>query len=185
MRVFVAIELPEDAKRALGDLIDRLRASGATATWVNAETMHLTLRFLGEIDDAQLALYRTRLAEAYLETRAFSLTVEGVSAFPNLRRPSVFWAGVTTDGPELAYVQEAAERAAQAIGLEPEPKAFHPHVTLARVKEREQGARLAARVPAEEAFAAGEFAVAAVTLFQSRLTPQGPVHTPIQEYRFA
>jgi 2'-5' RNA ligase len=87
-------------------------------------------------------------------------------------------------GP-LHTVWQHCEQAAQAAGLPAEVKPFHPHITLARIKERHPSVDLTQAIAAEQSFSAGEFAVRAVSLFQSELTPRGPVYTRLEEFRFA
>lgn len=185
MRTFIAIEVPEGVRRSLATLVERLRSSEARLTWVKPEAMHLTLRFLGEIDGDRVERLRALLSEGYADAAAFDLAVRGLGAFPNPRRPSVLWAGVEpVDGP-LARVREIAERAAQAIGLAAENRAFHPHLTLARVKDPAEADRVRPFWERERDFEAGTFTAGGVTLFSSRLTPRGPVYTVVQEFQFA
>lgn len=182
MRTFIAIELPDEIKAFLTDRIERLRATGAKASWVKPEAMHLTLRFLGDLDSDPVARIRKLLAEGYADVPAFTLKVAGMGAFPNRRRPGVVWAGVEPAEGTLAQAQAVAEQAALAIGLAPETKPFHPHLTLARVKDPAQGRILAEQVPWDEPFDTGSFPVTGVILFSSQLTPRGPIHERLQEY---
>jgi 2'-5' RNA ligase len=184
VRTFIAIELPAEVREDLGALVERLRASGARLTWVRPEAMHLTLRFLGDVEPEPLERLREILAEAYAAQSRFELSVRGLGAFPNIRRPSVLWAGVASSDDALARVQQAAERAAQAIGLPPETKAFHPHLTLARVKVASEASKVLPEWEREQGYDAGTFPAEGVTLFSSTLTPRGAVYRPIQEYSF-
>jgi len=203
MRSFVAVELPEPILEAVGQLSGRLRASGARVTWVKPENMHLTLRFLGEVDEDNINRLKTILSDSYRGMSPFTLSVRGVSAFPNMRRPSVVWVGAVearearsqvelgnepalgnerAEAIETAYL--AAESAARAIGLPPEEKAFHPHLTLARIKDAREAPPLVACLERERDFCAGDFTVRSVSLFSSRLTPHGPVYQRLEEFTF-
>lgn len=184
MRSFVAIELPEDVRRGLGELVERLQGSGARLTWVKPEAMHLTLRFLGDVDPEPLQRFQELLAKAYEGVERFPLEVRALGAFPNARRPSVLWVGVEPVDGELSRVQALAEGAARSIGLPPETRAFHPHLTLARVKDADQGAKAMPYWDREQAYEGGTFTAAGVTLFSSRLTPRGPIYERIQEFPF-
>lgn len=184
MRTFIAIELPEAVLDDLGALSKRLRASGAKASWVRCENMHLTLRFLGEIDDRAVARICEHLADGYRNVSPFELSVHGVGAFPNTRKPSVVWAGVGPVEPDLAAVQDLAETAAIAIGLPKEKRPFHPHLTLARIRDARSLGDLRNRIEEEREFAGGAFAVGAVSLFSSRLTPRGAIYNRLKEFRF-
>ena len=184
MRAFFAIELDGAARAALTALIDRLRQSGARASWVKPPALHLTLRFLGEVneDDAQRAA--DVMAKEVQGTPPFTCHIRGTGAFPSVRRPSVVWAGVEPAESPLLDVQAASERAAQAIQLPPERKPFHPHITLARIREPRRAEPLIPLLQREGSFDGGAITVQHVTLFSSRLTPQGAVYTAVREVAF-
>ena len=156
----------------LTGLVERLRFSGARLTWVKPDAMHLTLRFLGEVDAEPLGRFGKLLSEGYEGLSPFELRICGTGAFPNGRRPSVLWVGVEPSAGPLTRVQEVAERAAREIGLAAEDRAFHPHLTVARVKDPREGAKALPYWEREQGFEAGAFAVDGVTLFSSRLTPR-------------
>ena len=182
MRTFIAIELPEAVRKKLVGLIAALRRGSVRASWVRSDHMHLTLRFLGEITDDHLEVINPALLEACVNTPSFALGVHGLGAFPNLRRPSVLWVGVGPLQPALADLQRASEAAARSAGLASETKPFHPHVTLARIKDPRSAGGLTGEVEAQRDFGAGAFDVTHVSLFSSELTPRGPIYTRIQEY---
>ncbi len=182
MRAFVAIEVPEEARATVEALIERLRVVGRGVTWVRMDHMHLTLRFLGEIDHAACAQFAADLAARLQGRGAIELRVTGVGAFPSLRRPSVLWVGAKEETGLLDVIQREAELAAQAAGIAPESKRFHPHLTLGRVKDPEAGRRAGALLEAEPPFDAGAFCVEQVVLFESTLTPRGPIYRRVQEF---
>ena len=185
MRTFIAIELPEGVQSALEELKGRLRDSGVRASWVKAGNIHLTLRFLGEIDEGQAGRIIDVLEGACGTVHPFVLHVRGAGAFPNSRRPSVLWVGCDPlDGP-LACVQEAAEAAARAVGLAPEGKAFRPHLTVGRVKDWRSAGPVWEGLEREREFDAGEFEASSVALFKSRLMPGGAVYERLKEIRFS
>jgi len=135
MRSFVAIELPGRVRESLAALRERLRKSGAAASWVREENMHLTLRFLGDVAEPDLERLSETLGEALRPFSPLTLRIQNLGAFPNPRRPNVIWAGVETLSGTLLEVQAAVEAAARAIGLPPDDKPFHPHITLARIRD--------------------------------------------------
>ncbi|MBN2307849.1 MAG: RNA 2',3'-cyclic phosphodiesterase [Candidatus Hydrogenedentes bacterium] len=184
MRTFIAIELPDTARQALAKLSRRLQACPMRASWAKPENMHLTLRFLGDIEEPDVDTIREILAAAYAGAESFDLDVRGTGVFPNASKPSVVWAGVVPIEGPLKRVQAAAEEAACAIGLKPERRRFHPHVTLARIKEPARSGSLAALLVREQAFDGGSFSVGSVSLFSSRLDAGGAVHTRLQEFAF-
>ena len=182
MRAFIAIELPESIRTRLGDLSARLRKYTGKASWVRPDRLHLTLRFLGEISGEQVKTLSENMTQTCGEVDAFTLTCEELGAFPNLRRPSVIWAGIGPLEPDLARVQAASEAGARAAGLPAEPKRFHPHITLARIKDPRNASPLVDAVDSAGTFHAGAFTVSHVALFSSELTPRGPIYTRIREF---
>ncbi len=181
LRTFVAIELDEAVKGPVEALSRRLRVYGAQASWVRPENMHLTLRFFGDIADDQAAQLVEMLAEACKETPPFPLHVRGIGVFPNARKPSVLWVGVEPFEGGLAQLYAAAENAARAIGLPPD-KAFHPHVTLARIRDARTARPLMDALDGEASFDAGAFEVCGMTLLSSELTPKGPIYRVVREF---
>ena len=185
MRAFVAIELPEAIREGMGVLNDRLRRCGVRASWTRRDRMHLTLRFLGDISDEAAGRVGEHLLKGAAGLDAFRLHVSGVGAFPNLRRPSVVWAGIGPLEGGLKGAHAVAEEAAEAIGLRPDRKPFHPHVTLARIRDARDAEPLMECLRSEANFDGGEFHARGMSLFSSQLTPHGPIYTCVQECPFS
>lgn len=184
MRAFVAIELSRAVRQELETLVNRLKKSGVRASWTSPDTMHLTLRFLGDITEDQAQVLAARLREQYAVLDPFELMIVGTGAFPTLKRPNIVWAGVIPlDGP-LSAAQSIAENAAQGIGLTPEKRKFHPHLTLARLKDPKTGGLLFPYLAREKAYSGGRFQVNGVSLYQSRLSPKGAKHTRLESFPF-
>jgi 2'-5' RNA ligase len=125
-RLFTGIELPDDAREALA----RLRMPLAGAKWIDPGEMHVTLRFAGDIDNARAADFADALAQ--IDVDCFEVRISGVGAFGG-NDPRVVWAGVE-GGEALTELARLHEKAAREAGLQPEPRAFKPHVTLARLR---------------------------------------------------
>ena len=187
MRTFIAIELPEDVRAALQNFQDRLRKKEMLASWVKPDVMHLTLRFLGDITEEQSNALASLLKESYDGLIAPTLLTRGIGVFPSIRKPGVVWAGIETLEGELDSIQRIAESGACAIGVQPERKPFHAHVTLARIRKRDN-APLASQLIArylEKGMAPEfgyEFRASNVVLFSSTLTAKGPLHRKVQEF---
>ncbi len=186
IRAFIAIELPGATRLLLQEEAPVLRKAGGRATWVRAEHMHLTLRFLGEITEEQQTALSRSLREISAGMPALVLAVEGMGVFPNLRKPAVVWAGVRQIAGDLVGLQRAIEAAALGAGLVGDNKSFHAHVTLARIRDlaASEGLVRAVRERVEgppEAFG-DEFKAESVALFRSELKPGGPVHTRLEEF---
>jgi len=182
MRAFVAIELPGTIKDAVESLSQRLQGCGARASWVRSDNMHLTLRFFGDIENEQTDRLVELLAESCKDVSPFSLRIRGVGAFPNVRKPSVVWVGAESLGVSPDTLYRAAERAARAVGLRADDKPFHPHVTLARIRDARTARPLMEAMEHETVFDAGAFDVHGMTLFSSELTPKGPIYRVVREF---
>jgi 2'-5' RNA ligase len=191
VRCFVAIELDGGARRALEDLLDRLRSTGADVAWARPEGLHLTLKFLGGVERGRLAALGRRLAAVAAAAEPFVLAVAGCGGFPSLAHPRVLWAGASA--PALPALAAGVEEACAAEGFEPETRPFHGHVTLGRVRAAPRGGARRPRRPAaaadaalasaralcraEAATAFGDVPVDALTLFRSDLAPSGARYT--------
>lgn len=168
-RLFVAVELPEQVKAELSRLARRI--SGARC--VGASELHLTLRFIGEVDEASVALIKKALSDVRFSS--FPLALKGVGHFPPHGQPRVLWVGLETH-PELIRLQQQVEDALQRAGLPPETRGFSPHITLARFKEPR--AREVAAFEAEhKGLAYPPTDVTEFILFSSVLSPKGATHT--------
>jgi 2'-5' RNA ligase len=180
MRAFVAIDLEEAIKKSLQALVRDLKATGADVRWVQAGGLHLTLKFLGEIDEAQAFRVKAILAEVAGRHAAFPLRLEGTGAFPGERSPRVLWVGFAAE-PGLLALQGELDKALEAEGFAREDRAFKPHLTLGRVKgtARLQNAMLELAKHREESF--GGMTVRKVALFESRLRPEGAEYKILYE----
>jgi len=184
MRAFIAIDLDPDIKKNVQDFVRTLKATRADIRWAEPGGMHLTLKFLGEIDDGRALGVRTILAAAAARQAAFPLRLEGTGAFPGERSPRVLWIGVAA-GPGLAALQIGLEEALEAEGFERETREFKPHLTLGRVKgpARVGEAMLELEKRRTEGF--GEMTVRKVALFESRLRPAGAEYRIVHETELA
>lgn len=131
--MFVAVNFPAPMRERLWEAAGPLRAMNLPVRWVAADGLHLTLKFLGEVEEASLGNVGGALDEALAGVRSLPVTVEGFGAFPDLSRPTVIWAGVVSD-PALELLQHGVERAFGPLGFPPEGRPFRPHVTLGRTR---------------------------------------------------
>ncbi|MBI3118860.1 MAG: RNA 2',3'-cyclic phosphodiesterase [Candidatus Hydrogenedentes bacterium] len=184
MRAFIAIELPDSVKKGIAALQERLRKSGVAAAWTKPENFHLTLRFLGDVDEERIASLRDFLREHYGQCGALQLCFQGAGAFPDLRRPNVLWAGLRVLEGDLVPIQAVAEAGAVYVGLAREGKAFLPHVTLARLRDRRRFGDCREALARCAALGGDAFPVRAVALFSSQLDAAGAIHRRIEEFPF-
>jgi 2'-5' RNA ligase len=176
IRTFIAIELPEEVKKKINALQERLREGSSRA---KPRNIHLTLKFLGNIDAERIDSIGKALETACEDVGPFTVTVGGIGAFPNLKTPRVFWVGVV-ESEELTRLYKNIEEELHKIGFEKERRPFHPHLTLIRVKSRDEGRRLAGLVKdiksgTETTFSTNEF-----ILFKSKLSPRGAEHSALK-----
>lgn len=201
MRTFIAIELPREVRDTIRQRQTRLRSileqAGLAACfrWSAVESIHLTLRFLGETDTKQTERIEAGLGQAGRRSRPFSLCIGRTGCFPNFRQPNVLWLGVDGDLALLAELQRSIEGLAQSAGFEAEVRAFSPHLTLARAHRERFRAELRAAGALLEAEAGAApqgdgpgrpfseqpvcFTVVEVVHMRSDLRPAGPIYTPL------
>ncbi len=180
MRAFIAIELPEELRNRLAHEQTRFRAVAPDARWTRPDGIHLTLKFLGEISDEQVA----QVKEALEEIRSFepfTVRAKGFGFFPDARRPRVFWAGLDA-APELAQLAARVDSAMATLGFAPENRAFSPHLTLGRFKDPRPQPKLQALIAEQGEGALGEFAVSEFYLWESKLSPQGAQYRKVARF---
>lgn len=183
MRTFIAIDLDEGLKRALGTFADELKPLAKSVRWVGASGLHLTLKFLGEISELDAARISSALEETALRHRVFELVLAGTGVFPPGRRdPRVLWVGAASGAPLLA-LQEDIESEMAKLGFEHEKRPFHPHLTLGRVKFPSRLDLLVQEMEKHQGRRFGEMSVQKFTFFQSTLKPSGAEYTVLKEFR--
>ncbi len=180
MRAFIAIDLDPGIKDTLRAFVAELEASRADIRWVSAGGMHLTLKFLGRIDDGQALRIKAILAEIARRHAPFALSLERTGAFPDEKRPRVLWVGFAAS-PELLALQEEIDRALEAEGFEREKRGFTPHLTLGRVKGPDRVPQAVAALGRRREGSFGAMTVRKVTLFESLLHPEGARYRAVFE----
>lgn len=177
MRLFVALPLPEMVRARLA----LLQGGVPGGRWQEPATFHVTLRFVGEVDEPVAAELDGALAR--IAAPGFAIGLDGVGHFGTPRRPESLWVGVARSEP-LQFLRDKVDRAAVAAGLEPDDRKYRPHVTLGRL--RQAPAERVARWLADNAlFMAGPIAVDRFVLYRSHLQASGAIHEPLAEYMLA
>jgi RNA 2',3'-cyclic 3'-phosphodiesterase len=182
VRAFLAVAIHQGLRDTLAALSGRLRQSTANVSWVKPENVHITLRFLGDVDESRVDRLSELLAVAYRTIPAFPLTVAGVGGFPSARQPRVVWTGVSPRDGAIQQLYRHAEDAARGIGLEAEKRRYTPHITLGRLRDPKEAGDLPVLIAREMEFAAGDIHVSRVALFRSKLSPKGATYTVIREF---
>ncbi|MBA4066309.1 MAG: RNA 2',3'-cyclic phosphodiesterase [Isosphaera sp.] len=177
-RTFIAVDPGPGVRAAAADLQRGLARTGAEVRWVAPEGMHVTLLFLGEVDDRELPAVCRAVAEVAATEPAFTLGVSGVGAFPNARRPKVVWAGVTEGADALRRLHAKLEARLLDLGCyRAEERGYTPHLTLGRVRGEADGFALVPELARHATWDAGRAAVDEVLVFGSVLERDGPVYT--------
>jgi len=184
MRTFIAISLPEEIKGYLGQVQEKLKLSAADVKWVQAGNIHLTLKFLGEIDEEKLREVSGILNDTAKGKGTFKINLSSLGAFPKIAYPRVIWAGIDKGDNEVGQIALELEEKLSKIGIPAEDRPFSSHITLGRVRSASNRHRLVKDLTAlADNFAPQglEFTADKITLFKSTLTPKGPVYEALNE----
>jgi 2'-5' RNA ligase len=179
MRLFIALDIPQDVRERISAYVERVRSLCADARWARVEGLHVTLKFIGEIPDARVPEITRILAG--IKARPFDVTFDNVGFFPSPRSPRVFWIGVDA-GEELPRLAEAVSEAVAAIGIPREDKAYSPHLTLARAGSR---GNLKALTSSIEGEAFGTMTAQEFYLYRSQLGRGGSKYTKLERFELS
>jgi RNA 2',3'-cyclic 3'-phosphodiesterase len=174
LRAFVALDIGAETRSRIAALVADLRPQLQNMRLVPIEQLHLTLRFLGDIQRAAVAPFSEAVQNAARACPEADVALEGIGTFPERGHPRVLWLGLSLPEPIFA-LQAACEAAAQQIGLAPEPRPFRPHLTLGRW-------RSPAPRPVLPPIELGTTRLSRVVLYESQLGPGGATHTPLASF---
>lgn len=174
VRAFIAFALPEDVRSHLRRVQAALKKEDWPVKWVQPDNIHLTLKFLGDVPEAEIPSIRRAMEAAADGFEAIRLSASGLGAFPGVKRPRVIWCGVGGDLEALTALHERLETELAALGKEKEDRAFKGHLTLGRVKGRVPPEALVDAVTRHGQTESRIFSGDCLYLFQSRLKPGGP-----------
>jgi len=172
MRTFIAIPLTEDTRRMLAAMQDGLRRSRADVRWVSPPSIHLTLKFLGEVSPGKVAELAAALKVHSVPLRRFRLTAGGIGVFPALNAIRIVWCGIGGDLEQLSALQATVENTCCEMGFPREERPFSPHLTLGRVRGKSNLHTLRECIRIGSDLKAS-FEVEGVNVYKSTLTPQG------------
>ena len=181
MRAFIAIELPKEIKEALAKLQELLKKTGADVKWVEPQNIHLTLKFLGEINETQFDKIITALTETAQNFAPFDIRISSLGAFPKIIYPRVIWVGVDKGDNESGKIASWLE---EKIGIPKETRDFSSHITIGRVRSPKNKADLIKDMENLKDYFGRintEFKVTKISLFKSSLSPKGPTYEILKE----
>jgi RNA 2',3'-cyclic 3'-phosphodiesterase len=180
MRTFIAVDLPAGIKAGISAFLQKIkRTSPGGISWANPADLHVTLKFLGEIDETAVETIGETVRKIAADTPVFSLAVAGTGTFPpHSSRPRVLWIGIE-ESPALGAFQSLLEQALEPLGFPREDRPFRPHLTAARVRSAGLPSRILESFTGNEAMTFGNFQVREAVLYQSILRPTGAEHRPL------
>jgi 2'-5' RNA ligase len=177
-RTFIAIDPGKEIRARLVALQEQFGRTDAEVKWVERDNLHVTLLFLGEVDERDLPAVCRAVGEAAGTQLAFAMSIEKASCFGSPRRPRTLWAGVGAGAQEVCALHDALEEVLLQLGCyRREDRQYTPHITLGRVKSDRPADKLAAALARQAGWKGGETKVREVHVMGSELTPQGPVYT--------
>lgn len=182
MRLFVALDLTEEIREALGEPIASLKLLTRSARWARPEGMHVTLKFIGHVDANRLEAIRAALARVR-SGAPVAMEIRGVGFFPDERRPRVLWCGIEASA-NLAPLAAEVERVLEPLGIPREERKFTPHLTLARLKDSYGVEKLARAVEGMRSRVFGSTRATQFHLFESVTKPSGAEYRKIESYAF-
>ena len=181
VRSFIAIELPDELKEALNQLQAHFRLSGLPSVkWVDPYSIHLTLKFLGNIAVAKISEITQAIREAAQGITPFRLETKGLGAFPGLKRVQVVWIGIGGEVEKLSQFQQRIDSALVPLGFTAESRSFTPHLTLARLRDQafpDERERLGQLIASAKFETAHVIKVDSINLMKSQLTREGAIYT--------
>ncbi len=177
IRTFVAVETSSAVREGAARLIETFRAAGADVKWVDPHNMHITLKFLGDVDSREIHQVCQAVEKAVGDVRAFEFEVRGAGAFPNATRPRTVWLGVAVGQKELVDLNGRIEPPLEKLGFRREARRYQPHLTIGRVRRGGPGVGELGRLIREHADRPiGRTTASGVIVFSSQLDRSGPTY---------
>ncbi|MCK4546096.1 MAG: RNA 2',3'-cyclic phosphodiesterase [Candidatus Eisenbacteria sp.] len=181
IRTFVALRLPSWVQKTVAEVQNRIHVPGIRVRWVEPENFHLSLRFLGDMPVDRLESVYGAVEKGCAGVRAFEVSLEGIGAFPNLRRPRVIWVGLERGREEVARLAASIEDCLEEVGFAREERPFKAHATLGRVKDFSPAVRMLGERAAAQHLEIDGIRVTRIEVMKSQLTRQGPIYTVLRE----
>jgi len=181
IRSFIAIELPESVKSLLDNLQQELKNLRLKVGWVRPQNIHLTLKFLGNINPADIENIGGAMADAAAECKPFALTVGGIGYFPGIKRPRIIWVGLGGATAVLLELQRNLEDRLATVGFAKEKRSFKAHLTLGRIRQAVDPNTLGRAIEDYSDFGRQQFIADRIILFKSDLKPSGAVYSKLKQ----
>jgi 2'-5' RNA ligase len=179
MRIFISVELPDEVKKNVTELVNELKTTVAGAKWIKPENLHITLKFLGWVEDRKLDNLIELSAKSAAGAGSFKARFEGLGTFPEGKTPRVIWVGTVEGGDELCKLAKNLEETLSKAGFRGEEREFKPHLTIGRVKDKKGIGNLMEKIGSTKNAKFGEAFVDNIYIMKSTLTPSGPIYDVI------
>lgn len=179
LRTFIAVEISAETRSRARQLIERLRGTDAKISWVKPDCLHLTLKFLGDVDLRDIPGVCEAVTRAVADLPPFEIEAHGAGAFPTAARPRTIWLGVGRGADDMIALHDAVDRALGGIGYRHEQRRFRPHLTVGRVRGGRDLDALGQLLAQHADFAGGVSSIDEVVVMSSDLTPDGPDYEPL------
>ena len=184
MRLFIATSFPDDVTRELNERVGTIKSKLPPASWVKPETQHLTFAFLGEQDESLIDKIAPPLESHLRGIPKFTASLRGSGFFPNTRRARVGWVGLDPEQP-FVDIATAVRDVVTRNGVQLDRADFRPHLTLMRIRDGWPPASIELFERALRDYRSAPFVVDTVTLYSSRLNPNGAVHSPVRKFELS
>ncbi len=183
-RIFIAIDISDEARNRISDYIGNLRDvfSKLRVGWEKPEKLHLTLKFLGDVGDEHLELVNKAVEKAAADFLSFRLQIGGTGVFPSGKKARVLWLGLTEAEGRLHEIFDAIETECEKLGFAKETRAFNPHLTIARLREPAKSAELV-NLHLASRFDPVEFEVRELVVYESKPSPTGSIYQAVTTAR--
>ena len=185
IRSFLAIDLPEATRKALGTVQEHLKQSPTGVRWLKPSSIHLTLKFLGNIHPAQVDDIAAVTAQVVRNEPLLTLCAAGLGAFPNQRNPRVLWVGIDGEVKRLTHIQTRLEHDLVPLGFAREQRGFRAHLTLGRVKDKRNRQALIDAMATLDMEPFNSFDADEIILYKSDLRPTGAIYTKLHRMPLA
>jgi 2'-5' RNA ligase len=191
LRTFIALDIPSSVVKAITVIQNRFKSLGLHASWVRPGNIHLTLKFLGDIDPNQVPGIRDKITAVLAPLAPLEVSLDRVGVFPDLKRPRVLWLGLKDEQGVLKTLQSGIEQALAGAGFPADLRPFSPHLTLARIKSP-KGIKSQRGIPElkheldallSEGIAPNPFHAGSIQLVESQLTPKGSIYTVLANFK--
>ena len=181
IRTFIAFELPPAVILLLQKMQQDLKLLKIRARWVQPENIHLTLKFLGDINPADIDKIDAAMTGAVIESSPITLSVSGIGVFPGIKRPRVIWLGLGGDIRSLLALQGRLEEKLAGVGFPKDKRSFKAHLTLGRIKQAANPSVIRQMLSEYASLSPDEFTCNQVILFKSDLEPSGAVYSKLKQ----